>query len=251
MPKIDLLVGEDGSLSGFASMYLHALSCYPEAKDEDKRARFMIALAAQISVKSAIAMGEDTLVLPTSWLDVLLDSPPTDKIFSAAATAAGNSWIAGEVILFMVDAAIHHPELEVTPTKALWALQRILKGEETFGGGTVSVGERTVWAAWSRFKSVAHFHAVRQIWLQDKTRENRGDPKEFVGMQHERVLEYLALAEVIRKEATQRNLIRHSETWWPPDSLDLPPAEINFPPLPQPALEVLAQYRPEYAKGAD
>lgn len=249
MPVIELLLEEDGSLSWFAPVSLLAVSMYPDR--EDKREQFLINVAAQMIARGAEAKEEHDVQIPTAWLDSILQSPSSEKIISDSGVYASNSWIAGELIMFMIDAAIHHPELEVTLTKAVWALPRLLGGEETFGGGTVSVAQRTVWKAWGRFKSVAHLHAMRQIWLQDKDRQTGPDIEGFVALHNDKILEYLSLSEAIRKAAVERRILRHDDTWRPPESLQLPPARIEIPPLPQSAIEELKKYRPEFSKDTD
>jgi hypothetical protein len=252
VPAIDLLAGPDGTLSPWAQVCLFAFMAFPGGeKDESKRLQFITVNAVTFKVESASSQGESEIQLPTSWLKTLVASPPAAKVVSGAGAKARNAWMAGEVILFLINSAMHHPELEVTTTKAIWALPRLLNGEETYRGGRFSVGMRTVWEAWRVFKPVAHFWAVHRIWLQDKTRETGIDTAGF--MQHlggERLPDFLALSEVIRKAAVERKIVSHGETWRPPDSLTLPPARIDFPGLPQPALEELAKFRPEYAKDA-
>jgi hypothetical protein len=230
-------------------MALTAVTMYPDK--EEKREQLLIAITAKVLVMGAQAQSKPQVEIDTRWLDLLLKSPPVDKIVSDAASYAAHSWIAGEVILFMINAAIHHPELNVTLTKAVWALPRLLGGEETWNGGAVSVGQRTVWKAWSRFKSVAHLHAVRQIWLQDRTREIGPDIEGFVNLHNDKILEYLSISEAIRKAAVERRILRHDDTWRPPEGLELPPARIEIPKLPQSAIEELGRYRPEYSKDSE
>lgn len=248
MPEIELLLGEDDSPSGFAPMAMLAVSAYPN--NEAKRLQFLVTIAAQMTARSAKARNEKEVQIPANWLDMLLTSPPAEKILSDAVAHTALSWIAGELILFLIDAAMHHSELDVTPTKAVWVLSRLFKGAETFAGGTVSVAQRTIWKAWGRFKSVAHIHAVRQIWLQDKDRETGPDIERFTELQHDRFLEHLAVSEVIRKAAVERRILPHKDTWWPPSGLKLPPARVDFPPLPQAALDELAKYVPEHSAEA-
>ena len=249
MPVIDLLLSEDGSLSWFAPMVLTAVTAYPDK--EEKREQLLIAIAAQAMAMSAQAESKPRVEIAVDWLDIILKSPSVDKIISDAAAYAANSWIAGEVILFMINAAVHHPELNVTLTKAVWALPRLLGGEETWDGGKLSFGQRTTWKAWSRFKSVAHLHAVRQIWLQDRTREAGPDMEGFVTLHNDKILELLAMSETIRKAAVERRIIRHDDTWRPPDGLELPEVSIEIPRLPQSAIEELSKYSPEFSRDAE
>lgn len=249
MPSIDLLAGENGAPSPWARVCL--LAFMAGARDEFKRIQFLTVNEAALEVERAYSQDEPDVRLPTLWLKTLVESPPAAKVVSAAGDKARNAWMAGELILFLINGAMHHPELEVTTTKAVWALPRLLGGEETYQGSKFSAGMRTVWEAWRVYKPVAHFWAVHRIWLQDKTRETGIDTVGFMRLLGgERLPDFLAYSEVIRKAAIERKIVSHSETWWPPDSLKLPPATVDFPGLPQPALEELAKYRPEYAKDA-
>lgn len=222
-----------------------AVTIYPT--EVQKRDQLLIATACK-----ALTLGSKPRIeIEADWLKVLLDAPPLDKIMGDAGAYAGSSWMAGELILFMISAALHHPELDITLTKGVWVLPKVLGGGETWDGGVFSAAPRTVWKAWSRFKSVAHLHAVRQIWLQDRNRQAGPDMEGFSKLQMDKVLEYLAFSEAIRRQAVERRIIRHEDTWRSPESLVLPSVTLEIPPLPQPALDELAKYRPEYSKDAE
>jgi hypothetical protein len=240
-------------------MSLLAVSIYPDR--EEKREELIVTTGVQLLVKLEEERRkrendiekkpeEQRISIPLEWLKVIVRSPAADQVIKDAGANAVYSWVAGELIMFMISAAIRHPQLDVTMTKAVWALPRLLRGEETYGGGSVSLSQRTVWKAWSRFKPVPHLHAIRQIWLQDKNRRTGPDIASFVGMHNEKILEYLSMAEAIRKAAVERKILRHEETWWPPETLKLPPARVGVPALPPSALEELARYAPEHSKDA-
>jgi hypothetical protein len=257
MPVLELLES-DGSLSLFAPVNLLAVTMYPD--QEEKREELLVTTAVQLLLKHADSKkqkgkskkreGQASIPVPAEWLAVLLRSSSAEKVIEDAAAYAGYSWVAGELIMFMISAAIHHHAMDVTMTKAVWAQTRLFRGEETYGGTALSLSQRTVWKAWSRFKSVAHLHAIRQIWLQDKNRQTGPNIEGFVGMHNDKILEFLSIAEAIRKAAVERKILKHEETWWPPETLNLPPARVEVPPLPATALEELAKYVPEHSRDA-
>lgn len=264
MPVLELLE-PDGSLSPFAPANLLAVTMYPEQKHEAKREELLVSVAVQLLLQLKAAetkpkkggkgkrrRGEEqekaVVSVPMDWLSVVLRSPSADKIIEDAAAYAAYSWVAGELIMFMLSAAIHHPAHDVTLTKAVWAFPALFGGAETYGSTSLSVSLRTVWTAWSRFKSVAHLHAIRQIWLEKQGKAALENLGEFVNLHNDQILDYLANAEAIRRGAVERKILKHGQTWWPPESLKLPPARVEVPPLPQPALEELAKYVPEYSK---
>jgi len=260
MPVLELLE-PDGSLSMFAPTHLLAVTMYPD--QEEKREELLVSTAVQLLVKLAEEVKKQKKIkgtkdqkerarpsvsVPADWLAVLLRSPSAEKVIGDAAAYASYSWVAGELIMFMISAAIHHPAMDVTMTKAVWAFPSLFAGRATYGGGSVSLSHRTVWKAWSRLKSVAHLHAIRQIWLQDKKSKADLDLEGFVTLHNDKLLEYLASSEAIRRAAVERKILKHEETWWPPEGLKLPLTKVQVPPLPPTALEELAKYVPEHSR---
>lgn len=243
MPPIELLE-PDGSLSLLAPIHLHAVTFYPD--NESKRNELLVSTAVRLKIE--LEDEEEHLDVPISWLEVLLTSPPAEKILQDAARYAKNSWIAGEILLFMVNAAVHHPDLDVNLTKAVWVFPRLCRKHKERGGGAVSISEKTIWNAWARFKSVAHFHAFRQNWLQNTANESRPTAEDFVSLHSGRLLDYLGMTEGIRRAAVERKIVKHEETWFPPEGLTLPSSLLDIPPLPDSALEELDKFSMEHSK---
>lgn len=243
MPPIDLLEA-DGSLGPLAASEVLAVTLYPD--DKEKRFELLVSVASQILVKAGNEAKAEKVEIPVAWLEVLIRAPSREKILTAAADYAANSWIAGELMLFMVTAAIHHPELDITLTKAILTLKQACEGVPTFGGGVTSFGKRTAWTAWGRFKSVAHFHAVRQLWLIDGAiGPGVEDWAKFTT--GKRLAEYIALAETIRRAAVERKIVRHQDTWYAPPGMELPASGFHLPPFPESTLEIFARYSPEHS----
>lgn len=243
MPALDIL-DEDGKLSAiFAGPQVLAVSFYPD--DEAKREEMLAVFAAELMLVAPEADRKLELLAP--FIPALVRALPPPQIWHQASRHGGNSWMAGEILLFLLSSTIHHPELQVTPTKAIHSLAGLMRGAPTFGGDPVSVGIRRFWQSWSRFKSVAHFHAVRQILWQHAT-DAAVALQKMADLTAERLVEYLALARALSAEAFKYGILVPSETWTIPDSLELPPAQIGSPPLPEVALAALAAYQPEHSR---
>ena len=165
------------------------------------------------------------------------------QVIEGAARDHAVSWAAGELLLVMLTAAIHHPEVRISLTKAVYGLSRFFEGKPTYGGDQAKAKERTLWKAWERFRSVAHFHAVRQLWTHD----NHPNPETFATWTGENFEEYLAVAEEIRREAALRRLTDRVDTWCVPRALQLRRMQLELTALDSELLQILLQYKPEHS----
>ena len=193
---------------------------------------------------------EDREGLAMLLLKDVLHAPALEELLRRASRQAGSSWQAAEMLMMMLSATIHHPEQQINPTKAVYAVSEIFKGEKTWGGQLATVAQRTVWKAWSRFKVVAHLHAIRQIWLHEQEQAGSLDLRGLADFMAEDPLRFLADAESIRRAAVERRILSYEDAWRAPDDIDLPSSPIQIPPLPTTALEVLSRYVPEFSKDA-
>lgn len=239
MPVLDLLE-PDGSLSVLAHIRLLAAICYP--RNEAKRKQLFLTFAVE-SISKHLEPGK-TIPLSASLAGKLASSPSAEKAWAAAFRWAGNSWIAGEMLLLMLNGYMNHPDKDISATKAAWLIPRLYNGRETFGGDSVLRSKRSVWRAWTEFKSVSHFHAVRGDWLRERDRETE-DSEGFLRFQIERLPDYLALAEGFRRAAIERRILKHGDTWHVPN---IRPAPFGFPPLPDSTLSILDEYKPEHSR---
>ncbi|HVT19728.1 MAG TPA: hypothetical protein VHQ90_26530 [Thermoanaerobaculia bacterium] len=246
MPVLPI-TDENGELHLFAPTEVLAVMLHPN--DEPRRDDFRVWGLAH-NILNMEDEEKRTKVLQASaelLVSTLFRLPDQLTFLRRTIKYAGSSWVAGEMLLFMLSAALHHPQHESGPTQAVYTMSRTHRGR-TFGGEAAAVKARTLWKAWSRFKSAAHLVAVRQIALQDQ-QEMTPDLMEMITrLLIEDLPVFLATSEGLRQLGERHRILDGRETWRVPDNLDLPPAKIEVPPLPASALEVLASYRPEYAR---
>lgn len=235
---------EDGEPSPLAFAQVIAVSAYPQ--DEEKQQQVFASLATRVLLE--IPDWETKIPSAIGLLPVLYESPEPAEVLRRMAKHAGSSWAAGEILLILIMASVQHPELQVTPTKVISVLPDILLGTKTYGGDPVMVRPRTLWSAWSKFKPVSHFHAVRQIWLQDATTLDGPEIKEYVSLVANQLPDFLAFAEALRLKGVELRFLDDEETWRPPPGLKLAPTQFEIPPLADEMLEALRRYRPEHSK---
>lgn len=247
MPVLPITNGA-GKLHPLAASIVNVVTLYPEPNDP-RQLQLMSIVTAQLLIEMPETVpSEKRGEMALGVIKHLHDAPEPAEAWRRAVRFAANSWMAGEVLMFMVSAAIHHPDKAVTLTKAISVLAEIFQGTPTWGGGTVQMASRTAWKTWSQFKAVAHFKAVHQIWLESKTDETGVDARGWADLVVGRLPEYLAMAEAIRKAAVERRILEFDATWRPPSDLELPQAQLTMAPLPQEALAALDRYVPEHSK---
>jgi hypothetical protein len=247
MPVLNI-VDKDGGLNLFAPTEVLSVILYPD--DEGKREEFLVSgvVRTLLELSDEEKRNKVLKAAAVGFIPVLWRSPDPDTIIRRAVSYAGSSWVAGEMLLFMLSVAIHHPEHEVSPTKAVYTLSQVLEGGDTFGGESAAVKERTLWKAWGRFKSAAHFVAIRQFVLQEYQEATPDLFMSLATLSVEALSLYLSGAEYLRRLGEQHQILDPAETWRVPEGLDLPVSEITLPPLPEQHLRVLTTYRPEYAR---
>jgi hypothetical protein len=242
------ITDEDGQLHLFAPSEVLAAMLYPG--DERRRNEFrawglaynILALEDEEKRKEMLKLFAELLI------PALFQLPDPDTYRKKTIKYAGSSWVAGEMLMFMLSAAVHHSEYQGGPTPAVYTLTRTLEGSRTFGGQTAATKKRTLWKAWGRFKRAAHLIAARQITLQGHQELTPELSAVMMGTLFMPELPaFLAVAEGLRQLGERHRILNPGKTWRTPDNLALPAAQIEIPPLPASALEVLATYRPEYA----
>jgi len=184
-------------------------------------------------------------VLAFDILPHVYSAPRPEQVFRDARKHASKSWIAGELLLFLLNVARVHPEETVSISKGLSVLREVLRGKPTWDGGNVEFSIRTGWTAWSRFKPVAHLHAVLQVSMQDETLDLGPDRERWEVPSLDHLPTFLALAEHLCELGTEAGLLDPDTTWRVPENVSLPTATVEFPPLPETALRALAEYLPE------
>jgi hypothetical protein len=221
-------------------LVLYAFTAYPE--DEEKRDEVIATQFAETLMKRPETRPMlDGFAAENPWfLPALHRADKPDKVLKMAADELVSGWACGEMLVLMLSAAVHHPDLDVTPTKTVWAMSKFHSGGKSQTGATVSASTRYIWKAWGKFKTMAHFHAVRPAW-----KDHFGD---LGYLKPEAIREYLAVAESIRRQAVTRRFLSQEETWRVPESLPLPRIRYNPGGLTPEMLDLFRRYKPEHSR---
>lgn len=244
------VTNEDGNLTELAAAIVQAVITYPGPEDP-RQLQMLASVGAELLISHPDAFEEDSRPLVALELIPHVYAAPEPGILrQRGRTYAQNAWVAGELLLFLLSAAIHHPERNVTVTKALSVLRAVFKGQETWGGKRINLSARGAWEAWSRFKSVSPFYALQQIRLEQLKAEGVDSKRleeQIAQLFTEDLLSSLAAVEALRRAAVERKILDFDGTWRVADNTRLPPAEIGVPPLPRASLDALDAYVPEHS----
>lgn len=243
MPELPVL-DASGKLSPVAHVILMAVMAYPENEQKQEEILASAVTGALQRVPESPAVTAD-LVQRFSWfLPAVHRAPSPGGVKRAALKASGSAWIAADALVLMLGGAIHHPDLDVHLTKALYAISVYHQGNVTRQGGKLRLGNRTLWTAWTTFRSVAHLHAVKRLWAEDHPDDSKSFPQWFAS----NLEEFLAAAEDLRRQAVTRRFLTNGETWSVPPTLPLPPVTVAPAPLDPEMLAILRDYRPEHSR---
>lgn len=239
MPELPL-IDSDGKLLPYAPFVLLAYTTYPY--DELKFEELLASGLVQHVLSEEDASEDDRnaalldLTAGNPWIIPALHRGPAPKeILEAAMQSDASAWAAGEILLTMLCVSSFHPEIPLTVKMTVECISEFQR--ET---GQVAASESTLWNSWGRFKSVAHFHAVRQGWMAAD--DVPPEPEYFVAWRMVEFDTYLACAEHYRKLAVSKRLVKFKEFWRVPDNLQLPPAAIELGPLLPELLEIFLRY---------
>ena len=235
MPELPIL-DASGKLHEIAGDILVAIMVYPE--DQEKQQEYLSAVLVEKYQDDPGALSALAGNIP--WLvPALSRSRTAGGVIAAAKKATSSAWAAGEILVAMLTVSIHHPEIAVGVSMTIDVL------EEFHREGPAKIGHRTLWDAWKKFRSVAHFYAVRRLWdLSYKDPEG----EHWEAWLAEGFDEYLAVAEDIRKRAIKRRFLSHREAWRVPSSLSLPPSRIEPGDMLPELLSLFQRYRPKHSK---
>lgn len=156
---------EDAPSDAHRAVIVYAFTTYP--KDEAKRDEVIATYFADVLMKRPEYRPVlDAFASDNPWFTPALHRAGTpEDVLKETAREHSSGWACGELLVLMLSAAAHHPELDVTPTKALWVVSELYRGAKSQTGATVSASTRYIWKAWGKFKTVAHFYAVRSAWM--------------------------------------------------------------------------------------
>jgi hypothetical protein len=236
MPELPI-VDSEGKLLPYAPFIVLAYTIYPDGDDkfEELLASGMVHDVIRESPEDDHS--EELLQLATNnpWLiPALFRGPTPERILKDANQADASAWAAGEILLMMLCASTFHPEIDLTLKMTIEVISEFQRE-----GGRVAASESTLWNSWSKFKSVAHFHAVRQAWASSVDRPSY---EHFIAWRIESFDEYLACAENYRKHAVAKRFVAYDESWRAPSSLLLPPANLELGPLTPELLKIFLRY---------
>jgi hypothetical protein len=224
----------------YMAAVVYAFATFPENKE--RRDEVLATYFADVLMQRPEYRPElDAFASRNPWFTPALHRAGKPKeVIKETAQEHVSGWACGELLVLMLSAAAHHPDLAVTTTKALWVMSEQYKGTKSESGATVSASIRYIWKSWGKFKTVAHFHAVRLAWV-----DHFGD---YEVLKAEAIREYLAVAESIRQQAVARRILAHPETWRVPESLELPAITYSPIPLDAETLDLFERYEPEHRR---
>ncbi|HEX4495295.1 MAG TPA: hypothetical protein VIE43_06470 [Thermoanaerobaculia bacterium] len=233
---------EDAPNDGFMAAVVYALATYPKPSDEAKRDEVIATFFGRVFTQRPEyrPVLEDFTAKNPWFFPAALRAGTPEEVMKETAVEHVSGWACGELLLLMLSAAAHHPDLEVTTTKALWVMSELYRGAKSRTGTTVSASPRYFWKAWGKFKTVAHFHAVRPVWM-----DHFGD---YSILTPEVIREYLAIAESIRHQAVARRFLPYAKTWSVPKSLELPDITYHPDPLEPKEIDLFRRYKPEHSR---
>lgn len=251
VPILEGLTDGQGNLDFFASDFLSAAIAFPE--DDQLQEQYLAALALKLVVMHRETDHYETLLVSAQdLLPAMLEAPPLSKLVRLAGQGIGRGWIAGRLLELLVRAEVHHPELQATVSKGIYALSQVYGDAKAGGGSYLYVSERTLWSNWRRYKRVAHFHALIQMALMGS--EATGEqstlctPEDFTVPAREDLPAFVARAEWLRGFSEEHRLVRRDELFQAPPDLELPEVAVWVPVLDEDELEALTLYRPPHSK---
>jgi hypothetical protein len=237
MPELPI-VDSEGKLLSFAPILLQAYAVYPDGGDEFEE---LLASGIVSEVLLEESPSEDPIplllkiVTKNPWIIPALHRGPTpEKILKDALQADIAAWGAGEILLTMLSVSKLYPDLGVHLRMTIEVISEFQKKSKR------ATSESTLWNSWMRFKSVAHFHAVRQGWMAAPDLPQ--DPEYFAAWKLGDFANYLACAENYRKLAISGRFLKYKDAWRTPASLVLPAPDIGLgEPTPE-LLEIFLRY---------
>ncbi len=239
MPELPILDSE-GKLSSVAPIIVTAIMAHPD----DEKARAEFAANNLVHLLTVIA-GEGTIPVTSLGflVPVLSAAPSAGAVLQRTMLAVANSWVATTTLALMLSAAENHPDQKIDASRAFWIIESTSPGAPT---------NRTKQKLWQQFRPVAHLDlAIGPLLLAHGiTPPAPGDPPplNFTQFLFANFVEFLGLAESIRRSAVAHRFIAHEELWWAPPSLSLPTFSVSLPPLTDEQLAALATYKPPHAR---
>jgi hypothetical protein len=231
-----------GKLRLASSLIVLATMFHPN--DPDQRLKYLEVLSAKGLIELEVPISRKLAIQASAA------ATEVESVLNKAAESAYGIAVAGDVLLFVMNAARYLPKhASVARAIAVWCEYHARS--KTTEGGYVAASPRSVKAAWSRFKPVAHLCGAFNLFQNDQIAAlNPSDPKTL--------LNFLAVAEMLRafgerhhapsgrtgSKPSRTSMLDPDSTWKTPSDLVLPQLTTLFiPPLPKFAEAALRNYR--------
>jgi hypothetical protein len=232
-----------GKLRLAASLIVLATMSHPD--DPDQRLKYSEVLSAKALIELEVPISRKLAIQASAA------AAEVESVLNKAAESAYGIAVAGDVLLFVMNAARYLPKhASVGRAIAVWC-EHYARGK-TAEGRYVAASPRSVKAAWSRFKPVAHLCGAFNLFQNDQIPAlNPADP--------ETLLNFLAVAEMLREfgvrhhspfgrtgsKPSRISMLDPDSTWRTPSDLVLPQLTLSIPPVPKFAEAALRNYRAE------
>jgi len=209
--------------------------------DEGQRERYF-----QAMVMAVIAELREPI--PRGLVPFLKSPEETESLMDSAAESGYGVAVTGDLLLGIVNALFQSPG-DASLARAIRAWCEDQARNETNEGRPVPASERSVRAAWARFKPVAHLCAAWRLH-QDSGPASKIDPAKDL-------LNFLAAAEALRiqgelhhppigrtaSKPSKFTTLDPQQTWHLPPDLKLPAIYLKVPKLPPFITKVFREYR--------
>lgn len=240
MPPVLEITDGRGLLLTTAPVIVLATMCHPE--NPEARARFVESTAAKVLLDNGARLSRKR-TYQAAQLAAKFESVADNGAESGYGIA-----VAGDLLSLIVRASLHSPkDASLERAVRLWAADQ---ARGTTGDGCrVAASRRSILAAWTKFKPVAHMCAALRL-------SQRGLPGCNPAILAEMPV-FLAVAETFRllgvshhppagrtgSKPAINSTLDPETTWRMPSDLVLPKAKLDVPPLTEYANEILKDYR--------
>jgi hypothetical protein len=239
VPRILEISDGRGALLWHARFRVLSTMFHPD--DEERRERLF-----QAMVMEAIAHAGERI--PLGLVPFFKSHEETVSLMKTASKSGYSVAVAGDLLLGIINALIQSPK-DASLARAIRAWCEDQARGKTRDGHSVPASERSLRAAWKRFKPVAHLCAAWQLH-QDLGAASKIDPSADL-------LNFLAAAEALRIQGEMHHppagrtgskpakftTLDPQQTWHLPSDLKIPTIYLRVPPLTPFVSKVFREYR--------
>jgi hypothetical protein len=242
MPVLDISDGS-GKLHALAVSEILGVLSYPRPEKKAERLQSHACSFARLIEQLEGEARQELAKIGASLIPVLAASPPARTLDNTFGKRISDGWVAGEIILYQLTSARHHPDLDPTPMMLIRTLPGIV-GSRTYSGSEVATSEDTLRAKWREYRQAASLHGAVLLWFDMHSTETTGPSAEDVlRLYNENMTWLLSTAEALRLEAEMRRFFKPGFLWSVPPDIPLEALQVNLPPFPEETLELLRAYR--------